>query len=565
MKKFLAVILSLVVFAGVLAGCGTTERRDVSLGEVVQFESTAARLAEYGLDADRRFIGEPREITVAIWDRRNDGGTDPTDNVFTDFVKEGMLRDHNVKVSYIEIFRWDEVAEMNNLLAAGEAPDVGYTFNWPTVESYGHQQAVWDLHPFIDNSQEIFPHLWNLLGAPNLYWNQDPDNGRIWSILGTQAFNQRFVTFIREDWLAALDLPLPTTLEEFEAALIAFRDNAELLLGDDADQMIPLHMTQDIGWVAGPLVESFIPNDITDKEHFIYGMGDARSFFRPGVKEAIRVLNRWYHEGLIDPDFALYGSGDDIPENQVRAGFTGAMMHSWDQPYRGADQGQTAHMQRLQGEQANFIAVNAFQNDAGYYRKLLGAGIDRNLFLPATNNEPVASMLYWDWLSNIDNIIFLQTGFEGINHEVMPDGAIRNIAAAAPHIMNSGMNYDMTMPINGLELGDPSLTARSRALGYAGIEARLIEQSFMVQTTDVRIFGKAISAPITSEEGLSDTIRERGNAAWARAIIAPIADFDRVYDAEFAALYNAFAQASVDERTKLWEAEHGDAVMLQGN
>jgi putative aldouronate transport system substrate-binding protein len=474
-----------------------------------------------------------------------------------------MLRDHNVIVSYIDIFRWNEVEELNNLLAAGEAPDVSYTFNWPTVESYGQQEAVWDMHPYIDNSQEIFPHLWDLLGSANLYWNQNNETGAIWSVLGVQAFNQRTISFIREDWLAALDLDLPSTLEEYEAALMAFRDNAELLLGADADQIVPLHMTQDIGWVTMPLIESFLPNDITDRELYIYDVGGPRNFFRPGAKEAIRVLNRWYNEGLIDPDFVLYGMGDDIPENQIRAGFTGAMMHSWDQPYRGGDQGQTAHMQRLQGDQANFIAVNAFQNDAGYYRKILGSGTDRNMFFPATNTEPVASMLYLDWISKLENRMFLQIGFEGINHEVMPDGAVSVIAAPAPHIMNSGMNYDLTMPINGLDLGDLSLTARSRALGYAGIEARLIEQAVMVQSTDVRIMGRVnVASSVTSEDGMGDTIRERSNAAWARAIVAPVADFDAVYDAEIAALLRDFAQASIDERTRLWAESYGDADML---
>ncbi|MCL2186541.1 MAG: sugar ABC transporter substrate-binding protein [Treponema sp.] len=563
MRKIFCTVLVLALCTGLFFSCQRTSRAaNVSLGEVVEYASHAARLRAYGLDANRRFIGEPRTITVTTWDRRNDGGSDPTNNAFTDFIKEGMLRDHNVRVQFVALYRWNEVEEMNNLLAANDAPDVGITFNYPTIENYGYQEAVWDLHPFIDKSEQLFPNLWNTLGRSYLYWNQDPQTGHIWSIMGKQAFNQRTITFIREDWLTTLNLPIPRTLQEFENALAAFRSNARILLGNDAAHMAPLHMTQDIGWVAMPLIESFLPNSITDRDLFIYDVGGPRNFFRPGAKEAIRILNKWYHMGLLDPDFALYGTGNDTPTNQIRAGFVGAMMHSWDQPYRGGDQGDTAHMQRARGPRANFIAVNAFQNDAGHYRKYLGTGVDRNMFLPATNKEPVASLLYLDWISKLENRRVLQIGWQGINHEVMPDGAIRNIPAESPHIMNSGMNYDLTMTINGLDLGDLSLTARSRALGYSGIEGRLIERAVEVQSTDVRVLGQISVGAITSEEGMADTIRERASAAWARAIVAPAADFDRVYDAEFDVLMRQFASENIAERTRLWQEFYGNAAML---
>ncbi|MCL2287163.1 MAG: sugar ABC transporter substrate-binding protein [Firmicutes bacterium] len=551
MKKLLFVLL--VLSLGVLAACNREPRPGAA----------SISLEDSGLDENGRFIDQ-RSIVVATWDRRNDGGSDPTDNAFTDFIKEGMLRYHNVAVTFKAIYRWNEVEELTIMLAEGVAPDVSYTFNWPTIEEFGRQGAVWNLQPFLDGSEELFPNLWNRLGRSHLYWNQNRETGEIWSVLGTQAFNQRFITFIREDWLEILGLPLPSTLQEFEDALVAFSENAELLLGPDAPHIVPLRMTEDIGWVAGPLIESFIPDAITDRDLYIYDTGGARNFFRPGVKEAIRVLNRWFHMGLIDPDFALYGMGNDTPDNQVRAGFVGALMHSWDMPYRDGSEGWTGRMHELRGTQANFIAVNAFQNDAGYYRKILGAGTDRNLFVPATSTEPIAALLYLDFLSRPDVNKFLQTGFEGINHEVMPDGALRNIPAepGSRYVMNSGMNYDLTMPINGLDLGDFSLTQRSRALGYAGVEARLIEEAVRVQTTDVRIFGNVGADSVTAEAGMGDTIRDRGNAAWARAIVAPVADFDAVYDREMGELLRSFAQAAIDERRQLWYDVHGDATML---
>ncbi|MER2139534.1 MAG: hypothetical protein ABS965_05370, partial [Succiniclasticum sp.] len=60
----------------------------------------------------------------------------------------------------------------------------------------------------------------------------------------TLADNARINTFIRKDWLDKLGLALPTNEDEFYNCLVAFRDNAELLLGEDADKMVPFHFPE---------------------------------------------------------------------------------------------------------------------------------------------------------------------------------------------------------------------------------------------------------------------------------------------------------------------------------
>ena len=68
-------------------------------------------------------FAETRHITVEIYDRGNDGGSDPTNNMYTDYIKKGMLEDHNVEVEFVAVPRWTEVEELNNLLAEEYAPN----------------------------------------------------------------------------------------------------------------------------------------------------------------------------------------------------------------------------------------------------------------------------------------------------------------------------------------------------------------------------------------------------------------------------------------------------------
>ena len=64
-----------------------------------------------------------RHITVEVYDRGNDGGSDPTNNMYTEYIKKGMLEDHNVEVEFVKVPRWTEVEEINNLLALNNFDD----------------------------------------------------------------------------------------------------------------------------------------------------------------------------------------------------------------------------------------------------------------------------------------------------------------------------------------------------------------------------------------------------------------------------------------------------------
>ncbi len=83
-------------------------------------------------------FAETRTITVEVYNRENDGGSDPTNNMYTEYIKQGMLEDHNVQVEFVSVPRWTEVEQINNLLAAGDAPDICVTYDYPTIQTYAN-------------------------------------------------------------------------------------------------------------------------------------------------------------------------------------------------------------------------------------------------------------------------------------------------------------------------------------------------------------------------------------------------------------------------------------------
>jgi len=495
-------------------------------------------------------FAKTKSITVEVYDRSNAGGSKPEDNFFTDFIKAGMLKTYNVAVTFKPVPRWTEVEVINNLLAAGDAPDVCVTYSYPTIQTYADMGGVLDMSSYLTQYKDQLKNMWALLGDTNIYYDRDPKVGTVYAIEALLFQNNRTSTFVREDWLKKLNLQAPTNIGEFESMLRAFKANADKLLGKDADKMIPFSISTDVGWRADILTTSFVPNSITDKDMWINGFDDRRLLW-PNYKQGVKVLNKWYNDGLIWKDFAISEKNED---NNLKAGYVGSMIHNWDYPYRDADNGITANLHKLVGPDANFLAVEVFKNDAGQYRKYLSAPVDRKVFFPSTNKEPVASLLYLDWLSTLENRKYLQIGEPGINHEVQANGAIKATGAKAPNIMNSGNNIDYTIVINGLDLGDPALTAKSLALGYAGTDAKYIQASYNIQRNQSRITSNFNVGKIESENGMSPVETEKRKNLLTQAIVAKPADFEAVWAAGFKDLLNSGVQAIIDERKAKLEA-----------
>ncbi len=552
MKKIFSILLVCALVIGSLTACGKKDNNDNKDPNKDNNGATATPAPTDNAEIiDGKFV-ETRKITVEVFDRGNDGGSKPEDNFYTDFIKEGMLRDHNVEVTFVPVPRWTEVEQINNLLAAGDAPDICVTYDYPTIQTYAGMGGVTDMSEYLEENKGLFPNLYGLLTETNINWNKDPVNGTIWAIEARLANSTRINTFVREDWLKKLNIPEPTTIEEFEAMLVAFKDNAKTLLGADADKMIPFSISFDVGWRADHLLASFVPDNLSDKDVFVYGFDD-RKFLFPGIKNGVATLNNWYNNGLIWKDFALYGSGDPTEDNMMKSGYVGAFIHNWDYPYRNGEDSINNNLKRLVGEDAGYVAVMPFKNDAGVYRKFLPGPVDRKIFFPSTNDEPLASLLYLDWISKLENRMFLQIGEEGVTHEKMEDGAVKTIAVTGEKIMNSPSNIDYTITINGLDIGDPDLNVKSIALGYTGVDASYIEKAYELSTQDGR-FGQNVNVgTIEAEAGMGPALSEKRNTILTQAVVAAANKFESVFDSGLNDYLNSGGQAIINERKAAYE------------
>ena len=531
MKRILSLVLSLALLLTVFA---TVAFADVTDDGFV----------------DGKFT-ETRSITVEIYNRNNDGGTDPTDNVWTKWIKEQMLEKYNVDVTFVSVGRWTETDDMNNLLADGKAPDVSYTYGGNMVISYANMKdangnpGVIDLAPYIEAYKDQLGDLTALLSEDDLYYDKDPETGALYMIEGRRADVSRITTFIRKDWLDALGLAEPTTEDEFYNALVAFRDNAEKLLGADADKMVPYATSTDIGWRNDLMAVSYVPTDVSDEQLFVYGYDD-RHLLYPGYKEGIRTLNKWYNEGLVWKDFGEHNDSTD-EDNMMKAGYVGAFMHNWDYPFRNGEDCINLNLQRNVGENAMFVPIDCFPNADGVTKKFLGAavGSDRKIFFPSTNKEPVASLMYVNFISSAETIKYLQTGLEGTSFEMEGD-AYKILPATGEWVKNSGNNIDYTMTCNGLYLGEA--TGATTALSYPGIPADIVIKANEFGKNNGYFVKHFNVGTIESETEVGSSLTSLRDEMLTKAVTASVADFDSVWDSYMDQYLALGGQDIIDER-----------------
>ncbi|QGH36153.1 extracellular solute-binding protein [Gracilibacillus salitolerans] len=220
----------------------------------------------------------------------------------------------------------DITEQFNLMIASGKLPDV-IEYNWRTVPN-GPDKAIEAgniirLNELIENN------------APNLnrYLNENPevkkmvttDAGNIYTfpfIRGDEKLMVFMGMMIRQDWLDKLDLEKPSTISEWEEVLTAFK-NGDPNGNGEMDE-IPLMVQPDDFKYIGAFVGAYEIHAqfYNDNGTVKYGS------IQPEFKEFLTTMNKWYEQGLLDPDFAAVDTkllDAKVTNNQLGSlfGYTG--------------------------------------------------------------------------------------------------------------------------------------------------------------------------------------------------------------------------------------------------
>jgi putative aldouronate transport system substrate-binding protein len=483
------------------------------------------------------------KLTVEVFDRGSDGGrTLAHNNAWTNWIKEKVKKDLNIDVTFVPVGRWSENTDIVNLMAAGSAPDLCYTYNYDMIAEFRDKGGVFDLSPYVESYLPDFKKLQgadpSFRGKFLLYRDQET-NKKLYSLRNYVVVLARRNVFIRKDWLDKLKMPVPKNINEFYQALKAFRDKDPGNVGKN--RVVPLGVNNDVRWGLSDFIHHFIDPKISDRDRWINSIAD-RYITMPGYKRGVQEMNKWYNEGLIYKDFPLMTTADAF-YNQIKSGVVGALCQNWDFIYR-TDMNILVDLKKNVPD-ADFIPISITNN-----REISDkAGL--RIFIPQSSPNKDAALKYLNWLSKPENYRFLQVGTEGVNHK-MVNGIPQTLAMPPKHqwFMNSPNNIDYTIPMNGVELGSDALNAKVLALNYGTISPDVISNAYVTSVTGA--IGPAVYQATTKVNQYSGDLREKADDLLALSIKSPTSNFSKVWDDGIKDWMSAGGREVTAERTSLF-------------
>lgn len=183
------------------------------------------------------------------------------------------------------------------LLASGDYPDLMQA-NW--IRFPGGPQAAMDDGYIIELTpyQEHFPALMQVYAEnPDWYQMVQTDDNKLYNfpyLRGDPDAHTETGMVIRQDWLDALNLEVPTTIDELTEVFRAFKNEYGLASA----------FTFEMRWLWLEWASAGLSSAYGYTYPFFVNDGEVKfGPLEPGFKEFMAQMAAWYDEQLLDPDF----------------------------------------------------------------------------------------------------------------------------------------------------------------------------------------------------------------------------------------------------------------------
>ncbi len=235
-----------------------------------------------------------------------------------------MEEETNVHIEIQEQIPSTDYADKVNLMVqSGSIPDI-FTNSIGEITSKYYNSGLFT--PLDDLIAQWSPSYTEILSDSKIRANVMAVDGHIYATPYYEIAPWLDVTnelFVNTQWLDAVGMEMPTTLDEFYNVLVAFRDNDPNGNGLQDELPMVLRMKRGDNMLLPFFANFGLPIDqnyaMMDGETYVYG--PQRDEFREGLE----YFNKLYSEGLLDPESLTQG----IAEMQAKGSGTDQLMGSF--------------------------------------------------------------------------------------------------------------------------------------------------------------------------------------------------------------------------------------------
>ena len=477
-----------------------------------------------------------QEITVLAWDR----GIIPTEqgtienNWWTQYVNDNMAK-LGIKVRYVPVPRAQESQKLPTMLAAGDAPDVCFSYDKALYGLYVKNGALLDYTNLINrygkNIKKQFSKEDLALGKMN---------GRIYSIV-YQSVSTADTTWIRKDWLDKLGMKEPTNPTEFYNMLKAFKENDPGKVGDN---LIPFAFSGSnlypFGVWYGTVLGGFLKDPPSKNQLFeqVYPMW-------PQTKDCMKFLNKLYNEKLLT-DRYLLDKDAVLFQQDFSRGVIGSMVHFAHWPYHSAFSNMYENLQKNVPE-AQLVSTFPWkheQSKENYIELIRNAPFGYMWFSPKTAKHPDLVMKYLDWLAGDEACWTAWFGQKGVDYQ-LNDGIPVPIddAKYKKRVPWIGSQYNT---LRNPFIQQPQQYIKRQAMDFNAKYRQQFIKETVAGNKAIKYYQPWLTVPTPVSDKLTASLARSWEYLEVKIITAPADQFDTVFDDAI----KQYRQAGGDEVAK---------------
>lgn len=341
------------------------------------------------------------ELSAAVYDRGNvpaDQGT-IQDNWATRWINETAP----VEVEFVPIPRFADTEKYNTLFASGSAPDIVWSYSTEFKGQLINQRQAMPLEDLINESSTTYKKL--LEEYPGLKKLTTAPDGHIYQIGRVNGLQPNDALFIRADWLKALNLPVPRTIEElFETAKAFTTQDPD---GNGVDDTYGISLSSYTGSLIDVMFGNVAPVLVNDE---LVNPWDRN-------QDAIAFKKRLFDAGLVNKDFLNDKDGAKAREEWAsgKLGIYGASVDS-------ISKMQVFGTLKENVPSADILCIPLPASKYGQFSGSMIPPIQVVGLVNANAKDPEAVMKYIDFLSDKSNMTKLAYGDEGDDHTLTEEG-----------------------------------------------------------------------------------------------------------------------------------------------
>jgi putative aldouronate transport system substrate-binding protein len=421
MKKLLLTVAVLFMLGTLLTGCQQAQTTTTKAGTSATTTATTK-----GTEATT-VPTEPEHYDLYFW-LASAPNTTPIDNGWT----ERWFAERMPEITIHWIDPGDNLVTTTNLMiSAGNIPEYMRDMKMTDYNKYYNEGIIRQLDPDIveQHMPGYIDQLNRALGDmadPWLFVRRGDERMPYGAYQFWELGPYSRAIGIRQDWMENVGITKePATLDEFEALMRAFtKEDPD---GNGADDTFGLTgMTTDtlesFSYVFGAY--GTYPGVFTISEAGKVLRGE----IEPGTKEALTVLNRWYSEGYLDPEFMV--NQNDNMRGKVVNQKAGSVLNWWYTFYPAAVFYSGYFVENMKDTPAKWITIEppvGPDNFRGTRQR--GPTSSMIMFSSEVSDEKLAKYLQAIQLSayTIDGIIARFYGEEGVTYVKKDDGAYEYI------------------------------------------------------------------------------------------------------------------------------------------